>query len=198
VIRAVGPSLSALGVPGALQDTTLEVFQGSAVYAPLNNNWRDNQEAELMATGLQPSHDLEAATVRMFPPGSYTAVVRGNGNTSGVGAVEVYDLTPTTDSRVANISTRGFVETNDNVMIGGLIVGNTGASLESRDVQLVVRALGPSLTAAGVPEALADPVLSVHNADGVEIQRNDNWRDTQQADLIASGFAPSTMPSPQC
>ena len=188
----IGPSFSARGVADALADTTLEVFRGSTVFAPLNDNWRDNQEPELLATGLQPSHDLEAATVRTFEPGSYTAIVRGNGNTSGVGAVEVYDLTPTSDSRVANISTRGFVDINDNVMIGGFIIGNTGASLESRDAQLLIRALGPSLTAAGVPNALPDPVLSLHNADGTEIQRNDNWRDTQQAELTASGFAPSS------
>jgi hypothetical protein len=190
VLRAIGPSLTVSGVAGALPDPRLDVFQGETLFT-FNDDWRNKQRVELEATGLQPTSDREAATVRTFPPGAYTAVVRDQGGATGVGAVEVYDLTPASDSRVANISTRGFVETGENVMIGGFIVGNTGASLASRESQLVIRALGPSLAAAGVPNALQDPVLSLHDADGTQLTQNDDWRDTQQAELIASGFAPA-------
>lgn len=187
VIRAIGPST---GVSGALADPTLEVFQGSTLYVPLQNNWRDNQEAELQATGVAPTNNLEAATVRTFPPGSYTAIVRGNGNTTGVGSVEVYDLSADSDSRLANISTRGFVEAGDNVMIGGFIIGGDG----SQNADLIVRALGPSLAAAGVPNPLADPVLTMYDAYGLLVGANDNWREQTpdaRAELAASGFAPT-------
>ena len=188
LIRAIGPSLETRGVAGALQDPALELFDSGNNLLQANNNWFDSQAEELRETGLQPEFSSEAAIVRTLAPGAYTAVVRGNGNTSGVGVVELYDLSDTADAQLANISTRGFVETGDKVMIGGFIIGHP----TSRDAELLVRALGPSLTASGVPDALQDPTLSVHDADGNLVRANDNWRETQQAELTASGFAPSS------
>jgi hypothetical protein len=185
VIRAIGPSFTE--IPGRLADPNLEVSDERGVYVPLQHNWRDNQQEELQATGLAPTNDFEAATVRTFPPGSYTAIVRGEGNTSGIGSVEVYDLSADSDSRVANISTRGFVENGDNVMIGGFIIGED----PSQDCDLIIRALGPSLAAGGVPNPLSDPVLRVVDAHGAIVRENDDWRETQEAALTASGFAPA-------
>ena len=187
VIRGIGPSLEARGVSGVLQNPTLELFDSNNVSIAANENWSDTQLDELRETGLQPEFNTEAAIVRTLPPGAYTAVVRGSNNTTGVGVVELYDLSPTADAQVANISTRGFVETADNVMIGGFIVGHP----TSREAELLVRALGPSLAVSGVPNALQDPTLSVHDADGNAVRENDNWRDTQGAELTATGFAPS-------
>ena len=187
VIRGIGPSLAAAGVTDALADPTLDVYYHGDALFTLNDNWRDNQPTELAATGIAPSNDAEAATIRTFEPIAYTAIVRGKNNTTGVGSVEVYDLSATSDSRVVNISTRGFVEAGDNVMIGGFIIGRP----ESRSVSLAVRAIGPSLAAAGVSNVLLDPTLTLYDADGVALASNDDWRETQQAELQASGLAPS-------
>lgn len=187
VVRALGPSLASSGVAGALGDPTLEVFQGSTLFT-LNDNWRDNQPAEIAATGIAPTNDAESATIRTFPPGAYTAVVRGKNNTTGVSSVEIYDLSSKSDSRVVNISTRGYVESGDNVMIGGVIIGGAG----SRSVDTVVRAIGPSLAGAGVPDVLVDPTLTLYDVNGAVVASNDNWRDTQAAELQASGLAPTS------
>jgi len=116
-------------------------------------------------------------------PGNYTAIVRGKNNTTGVSLVEVYDIDMASATTLTNISTRGFVETNQNVMIGGFISGNG-------QVKVIVRALGPTLTQFGVPNVLADPTLDVRDAQGNSLATNDNWADTQQAEIQASGFAP--------
>ncbi|MFL6582900.1 MAG: hypothetical protein ACJ8KU_00120 [Chthoniobacterales bacterium] len=186
VIRGIGPSLAASGVNGALADPTLDVYRGNALFT-LNDNWRDNQPTELAATGIAPTEDAESATIRTFEPAAYTAIVRGKNNTTGVGSVEVYDLSSKSDSRVVNISTRGFVESGENVMIGGFIIGAAG----SQSVDLVVRGIGPSLAAAGVPDVLSDPTLTLYDGNGAEIASNDDWRNTQQAELQASGLAPT-------
>src|SRR5688572_639577 len=115
MIRAIGPSLEAAGVPGVLADPTLELVQGGAIIAS-NDNWEDSPErAEIEATTIPPSHDLEAAIVRTLNPGQYTAVMRGKNDISGVGVVEVYDLDTAANSKLANISTRGMVGSGDNV-----------------------------------------------------------------------------------
>jgi hypothetical protein len=130
---------------------------------------------------------MESALVRTLAPGAYTAILRGNGGGTGVGLVEVYDLTPTiADSQLANISTRGLAGTGDNVMIGGLILGGgTGAN------KIVVRALGPSLTQFGVTNVLPNPAFSIYNSNGDLLSFNDNWRQNQEADILATGLAPS-------
>ncbi|HJX25435.1 MAG TPA: hypothetical protein VJ252_04720, partial [Chthoniobacterales bacterium] len=121
-------------------------------------------------------------------PGGYTAIVSGKNGTSGVGLVEVYDLDPAASSQLGNISGRSFVQTGDDVMIGGFIVGNNiGAS------KVIVRALGPSLAQAGVSNPLANPTLEIHDGNGALIRSNDNWQDdpTQAALITSSGLAPS-------
>ena len=186
IVRAIGPSLTNFGIPGALADPALELHGPGAFVTITNDNWRDTQETEIEATGLAPSNNLESAIVAMLPPGAYTAVVRGNNGGTGVGLVEAYDLEPAADAQLANISTRGFVDSGDNVMIGGFILGNGSAN-----ARVLIRAIGPSLTAFGVPDALADPTLELHNNNGDIIAANDDWRDTQQAEIEATGIPPS-------
>src|SRR5207249_10766905 len=113
---------------------------------------------------------------------NYTAIVRGANNGTGTGVVEAYDLDRTVDSRLANISTRGFVQTGDNVLIGGLIV------LGENPLRVIVRAIGPSLF---LPEALANPTLELRNGNGALIASNDNWRSDQEAEIIATGIPPA-------
>jgi hypothetical protein len=114
--------------------------------------------------------------------------MRGQDGSTGIGLVEVYDLAPATASQVANISSRGFVDTGDNAMIGGFIVG--GAS--SGGSTVVVRGIGPSLQSAGVANALSDPALEVRDANGALLAANNGWKETQQAQIQATGIAPTS------
>jgi hypothetical protein len=190
MVRAIGPSLAAFGVTDALADPTLELHSpdGSVVS---NDNWKDTQEAEIEATGLMPTNDLESAIVQSLAPGGYTAVVHGKDGTTGIGLVEAYDLDQPADSQLANISTRGFVDTGDNVMIGGFIFGpdqlGTGTIVSS----VVVRAIGPSLGDLDVADPLPDPTLEIHDENGAMIAFNDNWKDSQEAEIEATQLAPS-------
>lgn len=189
MIRGIGPSLEGLGVPDALQNPTLTLFQstsGGNTELEMNDDWSDSSGDEKRATGLQPVFSTESAILRTLAPGAYTAIVRGKNNTTGVGVVEVYDLSAASNSKLANVSTRGFVETGNNVMIGGFIAGHP----TSQHVDVIVRAIGPSLAGLGVPDTLQDPMLSLHDSYGVLIAENDNWRDTNEAGIAASGFAP--------
>lgn len=184
IIRGIGPSLGGQGVSGALQDPTLELNGAVTID---NDNWRSDQEAEIIATGIPPSNDLESAIVANLSPGAYTAILAGKDSTTGVGLVEVYDLDQSAGSKLANISTRGFVDTGDNVMIGGFIAGpaSTGA------ISVLLRAIGPSLIGAGIQDALLDPTLELHDGSGAVVATNDNWRDTQQAEIEATGIPPT-------
>ena len=184
IIRGLGPSLSQF-VNGSLADPTLELYQGNTLLAS-NDNWKENQ-AEIEATGIPPSNDLESAVVRTLDPGGYTAILRGKNNTSGIGLVEAYDLDQAANSMLANISTRGLVDTDNNVMIGGFIIGSTGGP----SANVVVRAIGPSLSNFGIGGALQDPTLDLVNSNGVVIRSNNNWRESQQAEIIATGLQPS-------
>ena len=185
ILRAIGPSLAGFGILDPLADPVLELHGSDGSLITTNDNWKDTQQSEIEATGLQPQNDLEAAIVRTLDPGSYTAIVSGNGGTTGVGLVEVYDLDQAVDSILANISTRGFVQTGDNVMIGGFILGGGDDGAE-----VLIRAIGPSLTQFGVTGALADPTLELHNANGDLAGSNDNWKSLQQAEIEATGLAP--------
>jgi hypothetical protein len=118
-------------------------------------------------------------------PGAYTVIESGKNGTSGVGLVDVYDLDTAANARLSNISTRGFVQTGDNVMIGGFIASGANGS-----VDLVVRALGPSLAQHGVPNALKDPILRLYDNNGTLIRLNDNWKDTQQTAIENSQLQP--------
>ena len=186
IIRAIGPSLTNFGVPGALADPTLELHGPSGFNTIPNNNWRDTQETEIKATGLAPGHNLESAIIAVLPPGAYTAVVRGNDGGTGIGLIEAYDLDSAAGAQLANISTRGFVDSGDNVMIGGFILGNGSAN-----ARILIRAIGPSLTPFGVPDALVDPTLELRNNNGDILAANDDWRETQQVEIKETGLPPS-------
>jgi hypothetical protein len=190
IIRAIGPSLSASGVPSALADTTLELRNGSGQLLAENDNWRTGgQEAEIIATTIPPSHDLESAVVTILPANNatYTAIVRGKDGTAGVGLVEVYDLGQSANSTLANISTRGFVETVDNVMIGGFIIGGA----RQGGGRVAARAIGPSLANAGIGNPLLDPILEIRDSNGVLLRTNDDWRECQETEIQAIGLQPS-------
>lgn len=186
IVRGLGPSLAVNGVPlpDRLADPALDLYQDSTLIMS-NNNWKDSQQSEIEATGIPPTDDLESAMVATLAPGSYTAILRGNNGGTGNGLVEVYDLDTAAKSTLANTSTRGLVQTGDNVLIGGFIVGD-GAS-----DTVVVRAIGPSLSDAGVTDPLQDPTLDLYDADGAVIMSNDNWRDSQETLLQSSGLTPT-------
>jgi plastocyanin len=180
IVRGIGPSLP---FAGALADPVLELNSSGGLIAS-NDNWRSDQEAAIIATTIPPSNDLESAIVATLPANSsaYTAIVRGVNNGTGIGVVEAYDLDRTVDSKLANISTRGLVQTENNVLIGGLIVLGQG------QLRVIVRAIGPSLT---VPGKLADPTLELRDGNGGLLQSNNNWRTDQQAEIIATTIPPS-------
>jgi len=180
ILRAIGPSLP---VSGALANPRLELYDHAGQLVGANDNWRNAPNAqEITDTALPPTNDLEAAILTTVAPGNHTVVVRGENNSTGIGVVEVYDLEAGSDSRLANVSTRGFVQTGDNVLIGGLIL------LGQETRRVIVRAIGPSLT---LPGALADPTLELRDANGDLLASNDNWRSSQEAEIIGTGLPPS-------
>jgi hypothetical protein len=194
IIRAIGPSLGASGLTGVLADPQLELNSGGEVIAR-NDNWQSTQIGGAIASGqvvdihassIPPSSNLEPAIVTTLEPNvPYTAIVRGVGNGTGVGLVEVYDLDPAADSRLANISTRGFVQGGDNVMIGGFIYGGgVGAT------NIIVRGLGPSLP--GVENPLRDPLLQIYEGQGTLLNENDSWNAENGSAIYATGLAPTS------
>lgn len=192
VVRALGPSLTSFGFPSSalLPDPILELHGPGNFGTITNNNWKDNQQAQIQADGLAPSNDLESAIDATLPPGIYSAVVRGNAGTgqSGIAVVEVYDINTSTDSKLANISTRALVGTGNDVVIAGFILGN-----KSGDDHIVIRGLGPSLSSFGVPNPLQDPRLELRDRDGNLVRTNNDWQDdsAQAAQVTAAGLAPS-------
>ncbi len=187
LLRGLGPSLSVNGRPlaGSLADPTLELRGHDGGLIAANDNWRESpQRAEIIASGIPPDDDREAAIVATLAPGNYTAIMRGIANTTGLGIVEVYDLEPDASSSLANISTRGFVGTGDNAMIGGFIV-------DSQTTDVLLRALGPSLAQAGVGHALADPTLELRDGNGAVVAFNNDWRETDEAAIQNTGIPPS-------
>ena len=191
IIRALGPST---GIPGALQDPTLELHD-SAGNVVSNDDWRTDptQEQFIIGTTIPPADDRESAIVAGLDPGSYTAIVAGKNGATGIALVEVYDLgTGSIDisgnARLANISTRGFVDTGDNVMIGGFIIRPQAPATSTT---VVIRAIGPSLSAFGITGALQDPTLELHDGNGSLIASNDDWRSTQEQQIIDTGLPPT-------
>jgi hypothetical protein len=202
IIRAIGPELAHHGVPNVLSDPTLELHDGTGALIASNDNWvttiiggiiTANQARDILASGHAPGDPRESAIIADLPAGNYTAIVRGVNNTTGVALVEVYDLSPETNSILGNISTRSFVQTGDDVMIGGFIVAG------NEPKKVILRAIGPELTHYGVPNALADPTLELHDRTGALIASNDNWQSTiiggiitsdQRLDIRNSGYAP--------
>ena len=190
IIRAIGPELTQYGVPDALVNPTLELHDGAGALIASNDNWvstiiggiiTSNQVHEIQASGYAPGDPFESAIIADLPAGNYTAIVRGVNNMTGVALVEVYGLSPETNSILGNISARSFVQTGDNVMIGGFMVQGT----EPRRV--IIRAIGPELTQYGVPDALANPTLELHDGAGALIASNDNWQHTIIGGIITAG-----------
>jgi hypothetical protein len=192
MLRASGPSLP---LAGALQNPFLELHDGTGATVATNDNWRvtnvgglltSNQMIDLVASTIPPANDAESAIIATLNPGAYTAVVRGTNDTTGIAVVEGYDLDADKTSKLANISTRGFVQTDEKVMIGGFIFGGgPGAT------NVVVRGIGPSLGAFGVANPLVDPMLELYNGNGAAIASNDDWKANQSA-LQATGLQPAS------
>jgi len=185
-LRALGPSLSGFGLSDVLSDPVLSVYNSSHTLIASNDNWQsDPNHFILEANGLAPANLLESATVQTFAPGAYTVIVTGKDPTPGIGLIELYDLSPQSNSTLVNMSTRGAVGTLDNVLISGFIVG------EVEGATVIVRALGPSLTSFGVSGVLSDPVLTIYDSTGAAIASNDNWQDDDNAILVQkNGLAP--------
>lgn len=187
-VRGIGPSLGALGVPDALADPTLELRRSNGALILANDDWQGDPEqaAQLTALGLALQDQKESGIVATLQPGSYTGVLAGKNQTTGVGLVEIYDTNQAASSQLANISTRGLVQTGANVMIGGFILGG------NNNTHVVVRGIGPSLAQAGIPDFLVDPTLELHDGNGSLLVSNDNWQDdaTSASQLTALGLAP--------
>jgi hypothetical protein len=188
--------LTDFGVAGALADPVLELHDSAGAIIAINDDWMDNIDADqqlLIDASLDPTNDLESAMIMTLDPGLYTAVVSGSNGGTGVALIELYDLDDAgAAGELANISTRGFVGTEANVMIGGVIIGPGGGV----DAAVVVRAIGPSLADFGVADPLLDPVLELRNGDGDVIAMNDNWEtdpppDNYSVAVTAAGLAPS-------
>ena len=183
ILRAIGPSLP---VGNAMQDPVLELYSGDGTLMATNDNWKSDNQQAITDTTVAPSHDREAAIVGAFEPGNYTAIVKGNGGGTGIGLVELYDLgtaslASDSNAKLAQISTRGRVQTGDNVMIGGFIIANTTS-------KVIVRAVGPS---TGVAGNLADPVLELRDGSGELVASNDNWRSHEEDAIKATTVPPS-------
>jgi glucose/arabinose dehydrogenase len=190
IIRAIGPSLSQHGLSDVLADPTLELHDGNGALLQSNDNWQDDpsQASQISASGLAPSNNLESAIIATLQPGNYTAIVRGKNSGQGIALAEIYDLDPAADSQLGNISGRAYVQTNNDVMIGGFIIGN---NIGATDV--IIRAIGPSLSQHGLSNVLADPTLELHDGNGALLRSNDNWQDDpdQAARISAANLAPS-------
>ncbi|PYK72630.1 MAG: hypothetical protein DME42_08490, partial [Verrucomicrobia bacterium] len=185
MLRALGPTLAQppFNIPGVLNDPTLELHAADGTLLTSNDNWTSAANAaDITASGYAPPNPMEAAILVTLSPASYTAILRGTSDSTGVALFDCYDLDATATSKLMNISTRGFVQTGDNVIIAGVIVRGTG--------NVVIRGLGPTLTQFGVSNALSDPFLDLRDANGSRISTNDNWKDTQEAQIQATGLAP--------
>lgn len=188
IIRALGPSLAVGGtlLPSRLADPTLELRDKAGALIFSNDNWMDSpQKEQIIESTLPPGDSREAAIVATLVPGNYTVIMRGMSNTTGLGLVEMYDLAEGATSSIANISSRGLVQTGDKVMIAGFIV-------DSQASQLIVRAIGPSLTQSGIANALSNPTVELYNGDGSIIAFNNDWQDTDKEAIEATGIPPSS------
>ena len=188
IIRAIGPTLTQFGVPAALADPILDLYQGNTLIFS-NDDWRSSpQQVAIESSGLAPNNDVESAIIwTLVPDENYTAIVRGKNGQTGIGVVEVFDLDPNANSQLANISTRGLVELDDHVMIAGLIVSPSNGT----DLNIFIRALGPTLSDFGVSGALLDPTLDLVNSSGTVIRSNNDWKESQRTEIEATGLAPN-------
>jgi hypothetical protein len=189
VIRAIGPSLAQSGISNTLSDPFLELHDAAGTLITQNNNWQDDpdQAGAIQASGLAPRDPRESAVIVTLPASSYTAIIRGVNNTTGVALVEVYDTEGTAaPAKAVNVSTRGFVSTGNSVMIAGFIVGG------SSPAYVIIRGIGPSLAGFGVINVLQNPVLELYDAGGHRLITIDNWQDVSNyGQVVAAGLAPS-------
>lgn len=190
MVRGIGPTLAPYGVANTLSDPRLELHDGAGGLIATNDNWNQTQTGgvvavdqyqEILRSGIPPPRYEEPSILATLPPGNYTAVMQGVNGTTGTGLVEVYDMTGGS-ARLGNISTRGLVQTGDGAMIGGVIIPSNVTKT------VIVRAMGPSLP---LSQPLADPTLELHDGNGALVAANNNWRDTQEQELQASGIPPS-------
>ena len=188
LLLAKGPSISSGGnpVPGRMTDPTLELHAGNGALMTSNDNWKDSpQRSDIENSGLAPSDDRESAIMLTLVPGVYTGVLAGKNNSTGIALVEIYDL-DASKSILGNISSRGLVDTGDNVMIGGFVAGN-----QNGNTKVLARGIGPSLQGK-VPNPLSDPILELHDSNGTTLETNDNWKDApNRAAIAATGLAPT-------
>ena len=188
VLRGMGPSLANAGIPAGtvLNDPVLELRGSDGALITSNDNWKDSpQRGQIEGSIFQPGDDREAVILATLSPGAYTAIVTGKNQTTGVGLVEVYDNNQAVDSQLANISTRGFVQTDSNVMIGGFILGGN-----PNNTRIALRGMGPSLAQFGLSPVLADPTLELHDSNGSILVANDDWQSdpVSAAQLTAAGL----------
>lgn len=188
MLRGVGPSLGTHNIANPLADPVLELRGPDGSLITRNDNWKDQQAKQIEKSGIAPTDELEPAIVVKLAPGIYTAILSGKDGSTGIGAIELYDLDATSDSQLSNLSTRGALQAGDGVLVGGFIVGG-----ETGDATVIVRAIGPSLAEHGVSNPLSDPKLELRDGNGTLVLANDNWGDdpAQAAQIIASGLAPT-------
>jgi hypothetical protein len=191
VLRGLGPSLAKFNLTDLLMDPVLQLRGTSGSLIFQNDNWKDTQRNQIEGTQFQPTDDRESVIVTTLPPASYTVILTGKNGTTGIGAVEVYDNNQGVDSELANMSTRGFVQTDDKVMIGGFTLG-----VSNGPTRIAVRGLGPSLAQSGIANVLVDPTLELHDANGTLLIGNDDWQSdpVSAAQLTANGLA---LPNPK-
>ncbi len=189
VLRALGPSLSGFGLSSVLRDPLIRVYNSSRTLIATNDDWQsDPNHFIVQSNGLVPANLSESAMARSLAPGAYTVIVTGKDPTPGIGLVELYDLSPLSNSKLRNMSTRGSVGTGDEVLISGFIIGDVDSAT------VIVRAIGPSLASHGVSGVLSDPTLTIYDSSGFVIASNDNWLDDTNAIAVQkNGLAP---PSP--
>lgn len=194
MLRAIGPSLRAAAISDPLLDPMMELYDSAGVLIARNDNWHTtdiggillgSQYSGLYASELRPTESAESAILVELWPGAYTAIVRGKNNTTGIAVVEAYDFDWRPNSKLANISSRGFVKTGEEVMIGGTIVRG------SAPANVLVRAIGPSLVNFGISNALQDPSLELHDGNGTLIGANDNWKAAQENEILQTGIPPT-------
>jgi hypothetical protein len=191
VLRGLGPSLARFGITDLLLDPVLELRGASGNLIFQNDNWKDTQRNQIEGTPFQPTDDRESVIVTTLPPTAYTMILTGKNQTTGIGAVEVYDNNQAVDSQLGNLSTRGFVQTQDKVMIGGFTLGGS-----NNLTRIAIRGLGPSLAQSGLSNVLADPTLELRDANGALLKANDDWQSdpVSAGQLTANGLA---LPNPK-
>ena len=189
IIRGIGTSLTKGDSPlaGRLLNPALELRGASGELITENDDWRASPQADqIRTTGLAPREHKEAAIVATLEPGAYTSILRGSGETEGIGVIEIYDLQTSADAKLSNLASRAFVSTGDNILIGGLIIQGGPPQ------PVLLRAIGTSL-AGTVPQELQDPTIELVDAQGMKLGENNDWKDSSDAAAIqGSGAAPTS------